>query len=312
MSQDTRPSFTHSFNEGDNETSGGPTITLFEETDDISVSELDAPEETPSIAGESNVEQLKKRVTSHENRIRQLESEMKEITSAKSEMKQQFEEDIQKLQGELVQQKKMVKSLQERIEKLEKANDDLKGELLKSQTGLDESERRHDLLYITQAATLFERAICTHVLPVVFQNDKFATIRRLLNYLNGGIALPIRGLQLNKDEIIYEAKQKWAEVCNHLGLPDEWKTEKVGNDIDWSDANVPEIIGAIYFLKNSRLAVAHPTKISLEKAKQKVSSESIVKDMTPTQHDMVKTLIFQLKENIEKIGLQFPDEELTS
>ena len=84
-------------------------------------------------------------------------------------------------------------------------------------------------------------------------------------------------------------------------MPNEWDSEKVGKDINWSDANVPEIIRAIYLLKEYRCDVAHPIEISLEEAKQKL--KFIARDLSFKQHRMVTSLILELN---EKIGLPYP------
>ena len=58
------------------------------------------------------------------------------------------------------------------------------------QEQIDFYKKELDMLMINQAACLFERAICSHVLPEVCEKNKFVSIRQLLNYLDDSKKLP--------------------------------------------------------------------------------------------------------------------------
>ena len=132
-------------------------------------------------------------------------------------------------------------------------------------------------------------------------NDKHATIKQLLNYLNGGIELPVEQEESNERELLRAAKKRWDKVCELLQLPDEWKS-KAG---DWraTDRNLPGVIKAIGFLKRKRIAVAHPQSISLQAAEVKIESDSTKNSFPPWQIKVVKDLIEFLRSPVLRANI---------
>ena len=217
-----------------------------------------------------------------EQQFEKLVQQVSDIQDAKIQsLITELRKDINKL---LDEKDKHIKSLKTDVEKLRKKVNDL--------------QRNYDLLYLGQAASYFEQAICSHVLPEVFTNDAHATLKKLLNYLNGGRELPLEPEELDEPEsrVIQKAKLRWNGVCDKLKLPGKWK-EKPGN---WKpdDRSVPQVIRAIGLLKQNRVSVAHPSPINLTIAEQKVTTDTIEASMPPWQYRLVKKFVHTLRANI--------------
>ena len=192
---------------------------------------------------------------------------------------------------------KEVNKLQENEKKIKTDADEVKKSLQKQIHDLKEElenfKKGSDMLYVSQAACLFEQAICTYVMPDVFSNDKFATIKQLLNYLNGGFELPLEQGKVDEQEILCTAKKRWSEMCEILQLPNEWK-KKAGS---WkpADRTLPDVIRAIGILKRERIPVAHPKFISLTSAEEKVKSDSIKHSLSTWQFNVVRGFFGSLR-----------------
>ena len=209
----------------------------------------------------SQVELLEVKNASLSEKIRDLEVKIKRN-------EEKFNSDAKK-------KEELIMSLQQQIHSLKQE--------------LEECRRGEDILYICQVAFLFEQAICSYVMPAVFLNDKHAPIKQLLNYLNGGIELPVEQGESNEREVLSAARKRWDEVCELLQLPGEWK-KKAG---DWrmTDRTLPGVIKAIALLKRKRIAVAHPECISLQVAEVKIESDSTKNSFPIWQIKVVKDLI---------------------
>ena len=85
--------------------------------------------------------------------------------------------------------------------------------------------------------------MCSHVLPEVFEDDPYASLCELLNYLNGGDTLTPDSIDDECDDNdgrMFRAIQRWNKVCEDLDLPDKWKKRK--GDWEISDCTVPNDI----------------------------------------------------------------------
>ena len=231
-------------------------------------------------------------------------SKMKQALDSKDVKIDDLTSDIKKLQqrvteleSELKERDRRIESLQEKVSHMES----LQEELRKLKEEFKDFHRDYDQLYISQAACYFEQAICSHVLPQVFENDNFATIRKLMNYLNGRKKLPFCIAKSESDIILCQAKQRWEIVCRGLNLPDEWK--EMSGDWDLDDPDVPDIIRAIGYLKERRIPIAHPRQIKVDLAKEKVESDLIKASMKEWKYSLVKKFFDVLGANIRSTGI---------
>ena len=201
-----------------------------------------------------------------------------------------LQDDISKLRRDLKEKQKCIESLKEELEQIKKQQAN--------------SQKGYDLLYLSQTACFFEQAICEHVLPEVFLNDRFATFGDLLNYVNGDEDPPFDLNEMGESKpwstIREEAKQRWGTVCDNLKLSARWKDEQ-SESLRKSD--IPSIFRAVSYLKRERIAVAHPQPIHLNEAKEKVLSEPIKASMPKYQYKLVKDFIQSLPGYISKGGL---------
>ena len=204
---------------------------------------------------------------------------------------------VTELESELKERDHRVESLQEKVSHMES----LQEEVRKVKEELRNFHRDYDQLYISQAACYFEQAICSHVLPHVFKNDNFATIRKLMNYLNGRKKIPFRIAKSESDKILCQAKQRWETVCRGLNLPHEWM--EMSGDWDLDDPDVPDIIRAIGYLKEKRIPIAHPKEIKVDLAKEKVESELIKASMQEWKYPLVKKFFDMLGTNTRNTGI---------
>jgi hypothetical protein len=144
-------------------------------------------------------------------------------------------------------------------------------------------KEEHDKLMMGQAASLFEQAICSYVLPDVYAKNKFLSICQLLNYLNDDRTKFPEYLDLSEADaefVLEEGRRKWIYLCrNVFKFPGDWETKTgQGWDIIVDDRNTPDVIRAIYWLKKARVPIAHPLPVYLQKAEEKIA---LMKDSYP-------------------------------
>ena len=193
-------------------------------------------------------------------------------------------------------------------EELRKLNDDYNStiKLLKQKVNdleekLGQFQKESDKLCLGQTASVFEQALCSHVLPEVFQKDNFASIKELMRYLSGKKGLPIP-LRPKGPIILSDAKKRWDELYEKIEFPAEWKTESGLWEIKENDE--PPDLAAIGILKQERIPVAHPIPISLTRAKEIVLSDWYKESLPEWQYPVVKQFICSVPEKLHKGNLQ--------
>ena len=195
-----------------------------------------------------------------------------------------LKEEISKLKEELKKKDGIIESLQTQIKDLKEK---------------EKAKCNQDKLYISQAAFQFEQAICTYVLRDVFEKDQHATIKSLLKYLHGRSKLPVSDPE---GELLLAAKKKWDEVCGELNLPTI--NEEIGNFTDWGldESATPDIMRAVYCLKESRIPIAHPESISLKVAGEKLQSPAVKNSLPEWQLPLIESFIAAVQRSIERSG----------
>ena len=170
---------------------------------------------------------------------------------------------------------------------------------------MDRFKEEHKILMISQAAACFEQAICSDVLPDVYERSKMASLHELLNYLNDSDKkLPLDPRYYNFKAILKDARRRWEELCDILEFPKEW-VKKTGRDWDVDrDHDIPYIIKAIDFLKHVRRNIAHPIPVKVEEAERTILSMS--NSYPRWQFEPIKKFITSLKDNMDKSGLHHP------
>ena len=227
----------------------------------------------------SELNDLKKKVSKAEEERKTLTQQMKTLTEKNTAPEAEI--DPHKLE----------------IEELEKKIVELKRELKSKDDRITNLEGDQDTLYISQVAYQFEQAICTHVLPKVFERDQHATIISLLKYLSGKSRLPIAD---PSGTLLRKGKERWDEVCVHLNLPTTKKG--FGDFIKWGhdESSTPDVIKALSLLKEKRHTIAHPRPISVKLAREKLPA---VKDKMPQWHfNLIEGFIASVQKSIEKSG----------
>jgi hypothetical protein len=241
----------------------------------------------------SELNKLKKKVSEAEEERKTLTQQMKTLTEKNTTLEAEVEShklEIEELKEKIVELKRELKSKDDDIESLKVRI-----------TNLEEEERRvrsdRDMLYVSQVAYQFEQAICTYVLPKVFENDRHATIKSLLKYLHSKSRLPIAD---PSGRLLLEGRELWDKVCVPLNLPTI--SEGVGNFTQWEhdESATPDNVKALCLLKENRLTIAHPRPISLKLAGEKLLA---VKDkMPPWQFDLIKGFVASIQKSIEESG----------
>ena len=275
--------------------------------------------EKSNLMGEIN--DLKKKISKAEEERKTLMEQIKKLT----ETNVTLEAKVEKLTETNITLEAKVESQGLEIEKLTEMNisrglenDELKQEISKLQkelkskdydieslkaqiTNLKEEQRRvqgdQDTLYISQVGYQFEQAICSYILPEVFENDQFATIKSLLKYLHGKSRLPVAD---RSGKLLLEAKERWDKVCVHLNLPAI--REGDGSFTQWGhdESSTPDVIKALSLLKKKRRTIAHPRPISLKLAGKKLPA---VKDKMPLWHfKLIEHFIATIQKSIERSG----------
>jgi myosin heavy subunit len=241
----------------------------------------------------SELNKLKKKVSEAEEERKTLTQQMKTLTEKNTTLEAEVEShklEIEELKEKIVELKRELKSKDDDIESLEARI-----------TNLEEEGRRdksdQDTLYISQAGYQFEQAICTYVLPDVFENDQHATIESLLEYLHNQNKLPEK--ISDPSSKLSKGREQWDKVCVHLNLP---TSERVGDFTQWGlhRSSTPDIIKAICILKKMRREIAHPRPISLKLVGEKLPA---VKDKMPEwQFNLIERFVASVQESIEKSG----------
>ena len=155
---------------------------------------------------------------------------------------------------------------------------------------------------LSMIAVYVEQAMCSYVLPDVFMNDQGASLHDLLNMLNKNsedIHIPLDPNEHDREEILRDARKRWAVMCKDFKLPADWKTRTGG----WSvyDCTVPGDIRAIEVLKRTVVSVNFPNPISLKYAEENV--DSMKDDMPLWQFKLVTGFIGSIREKMIKSGL---------
>ena len=179
---------------------------------------------------DEKIAELEKKVSTLTQQLQELQSHSEQqraaLTSLESEsllqQVQELKDHIDELQRQLKEKFEPITSLQKRVQELEAQMDKLKCKI-------KSYECDQDRLYLCQVAVEFERALCSHVIPEVFSNDKgtsSANLDGLLNMLNSGDQglIPLNPGKNDIKTILRRAHQRWEKVCDDLQLPTEWKT----------------------------------------------------------------------------------------
>ena len=230
---------------------------------------------------------------------------------------------------------KTIKSREEKIEELSKqirleqrnrvqSVEALEKDIQRLQRNIDDYELKFDTLILCQAACNFEHAICLHVLPQVYRQNKIGSLHQLLDYVNDpNVALPEKYVPLTPSTILSDeakklvrakkfeeakkveeakilqgAKERWVTLCNALGFPEaEWR-DKIGKG--WNSQNdIPDIMKAIAWLKDLRIPIAHPAPIHLtevEKVIKKMNHEQL--QVERDKFVIIKTFITSMRDNL--------------
>lgn len=248
--------------------------------------------------------QLKQLMEKNKELIKQVESYAKQVAELKS-ANEGLRYQVTSMRKELKSQKADRMSSEKRL------NNQI--DHLQNQIGYH--KKRYDKLMISQAACLFEQAICSHVLPDVCAKYKFVSIRQLLNYLNDDSKKLPEDLNLSEDDskrILEEARQKWIDLCrNVLEFPSDWESKTgQGWDIDDGSHNIPDVIRAIGWLKQDRIPIAHPSPVVLRKAEEKIVA---MKDSYPSnQFGIIKKFIStSMRAMLERSELEHAKIDLT-
>ena len=161
-----------------------------------------------------------------------------ELESRNAEIDELLKENSDQNQ-QLRDHEKKILCLEEEKKALMKDIDDLKDTV-------SALEKVTPTVYVAQAGSLFQQAICVAVLPEIFEGDSFATIKRLIGYLSGKIKLPVKA-------DLTRARKRWEDICK---------------EFNWTDCySLPDEVKAINELKGVRNKIAHPA-IELKKIMQ--------------------------------------------
>ena len=204
----------------------------------------------------------------------------KKTSSSEERLEETLEKRIETLEEIIKTQEERIETLKERIETLDKRIEILEEEIAKFK---EESA----ILYIAQAATAFQEAICQKVLPETFNPPRGATIRDMVDYLTGKEAIPT-------DEDIDEAKERWEKLLTDLQWTG-WDYARKGMMKDLHGD-----LQAIIYLKEARNPIAHhdieiTTAISqLKDLENKLPGYKLVH---------IRELILNMDEKMKKCGL---------
>ena len=259
---------------------------------DEGTSDSDCPDLTDKL------QELETHIVLLKEKVEQLQLNNEQLEKESKSQKEFFSTQIENMNKIIANLQKEVKAIGASISKLQRKVENLEEKVKKY-------EMDRDKLYLGQVAVEFEHAVCSHVFPDVFEDDPFATIKRLMQAIRQDD--PILPFCLEDEEKkLSEARNNWIKVCDHLKLPDEWKQPTGKENFDWYDDSVPDIIRALQFLKKTRNPVAHPTPVSVQKAEEIVSNPSdqwMQKKFRPWQLKLVKDFIPSLRKTIADSGI---------
>jgi FtsZ-binding cell division protein ZapB len=224
-------------------------------------------QEKSNLMGE--LDKLKKKVSKAEEERKTLTQKMKTLMEENTALEAEVEShklEIEELKEKIVELKRELKSKDDVIESLEARITNLEAqEVVKSLeariTKLEKEGRRdksdQDTLYISQTAYQFEQAICTYVLPDVFEEDQHATIESLLMYLSGRSQLPstVTDDPSCRKLLLKVGRERWDEVCVHLNLP---TTEGIGDVTKWELIHTRHYQGSLHI--EERASYDHRTE----------------------------------------------------
>ena len=123
-----------------------------------------------------------------------------------------------------------------------------------------------DRLLISQTAQYFEEALCKHILPEIYTENRSPgyhtqfSLYGLLKVLNGDQPLCISAhwQQMNpndnrlSEQVLQEAKRKWESLCNAFQVNQHQQQRLINLDHNILDPNRCDMNRVIYFLKRDR------------------------------------------------------------
>ena len=248
------------------------------------------------------LEELETQIFFLKKKVEKLESTNEQLTNESKSQKEFFSKQVEDM-------KKKILKLEEELKANNMSTSELQCKVEKLEEKVKEYEMDRDKLYLGQVAVEFEHTVCSHVLPEMFKNDTFATIKRLMRAIrHANPILPFNPKKkgLNKEKMLWEARKRWEKMCDDLKLPQEWKQPTGEENFNWDDDSVPDIIRAIRFLKETRNPVGHPTPVSVQKAEEIVSRPSdqwIQREFDHWQLQLVEDFIPSLRKTIADSGI---------
>ena len=230
-------------------------------------------------------------------KLRELEERLSRLEierDAAIEEKEALVTENAELESKVRDLKRKIKSLEEQVAEQKKhlqqyhlKNTEMTQELILLKKRVAALEKGSATLYVAQAASLFQQAVCREVLPETFKGDRFATINKLVSYLKGEKKLPI---DVNDD--LGTARSKWEDIRRKL----EWTQ---WDDGDWEFNSLPNDLKAIILLKQIRVDPAHPPTIELKEAMKYVSQVEVRK----SARQYIRTFIGTMEEKMRRCGL---------
>ena len=201
-----------------------------------------------------------------------------------------FNEDLQdKLRKVTDERDTAIKEKKELVERIDESNGesgkkikDLEEKIAELQKQIETLQSDSATLYVAQAASFFQQAICCAVLPGTFKGDSFATIKQMVKYFNG------EKLPQGATDDLDEGRRKWAEFRSKLNWTN-W------DDTYWNYNRLPHEIRAVETLRKIRVSAAHP-KIELNIASKLVSKIAGVPQRTEQNiKEFIETLLAKMK-----------------
>ena len=223
--------------------------------------------------------------------INTQQQEYQSLTEGSREVKQKVTE----LKSGTRKMAESINSTQDRIEDLQKQ--------LATTIEQERKARQGDLLMVDycRIACYFEQALCSHVLPEVFNDDsqQDASMHNLLDYINGDNkgTLPLDPKEYNHKKVLSEARERWSTMCERLDLPSEWKRRQGGWKV-W-DHMIPAEIRALDILRLGRKSILERLKpVGLKFAEKNLSS--IENSMSSWEFELVSRFVGALRTNLVK------------
>ena len=226
--------------------------------------------------------------------INTQQQEYQSLTEDSREVKQKVTE----LKSGTRKMAESINSTQDRIEDLQKQ--------LATTIEQERKARQGDLLMVDycRIACYFEQALCSHVLPEVFNDDsqQDASIHNLLDYINGDNegAFPLDPKEYDHKKVLSEARERWSTMCEKLDLSSEWKRRRGGWKV-W-DHMIPAEIRALDVLRLGRKSILERLKpVTLKVAEENLS---LIEDsMSSWEFELVSRFVGSLRTNLVKSRL---------